>query len=98
MRLSWGADHDQSIEDEPSEPKGAAVRAAGAAARTGASRVRFGYRRLAVLLRRRGLAGQRQADLSLYTEDGLAVRINVRKKVARRARVPAQRATRPNEK
>jgi putative transposase len=44
------------------------------------------------------LAGQRQADLSLYTEDGLAVRINVRKKVARRARVPAQRATRPNEK
>lgn len=34
----------------------------------------------------------------LYTEDGLAVRTKVRKKIARRARVPMQRATRPNEK
>jgi len=34
----------------------------------------------------------------LYTEDGLAVRTKVRKKIARRSRVPALRATRPNEK
>jgi putative transposase len=34
----------------------------------------------------------------LYTEDGLAVRTKVRKKIARRARVPASAATRPNEK
>lgn len=35
---------------------------------------------------------------SLYTEDGLAVRTKVRGKIALRARVPALRATRPNEK
>ncbi len=34
----------------------------------------------------------------MYTDDGLAVRIKVRKKIARRARVPAQAAARPNEK
>jgi putative transposase len=34
----------------------------------------------------------------LYTADGLAVRTKVRKKIARRARVPTQAATRPNEK
>ena len=34
----------------------------------------------------------------LYTADGLAVRTKVRKKLARRARVPIAAATRPNEK
>jgi hypothetical protein len=47
-----------------------------------ASRVRFGYRRLIVMLRR--LAGQSQAGpTQLYTEDGLMVRIKLRRKVAR---------------
>lgn len=34
----------------------------------------------------------------LYTEDGLTVRTKVRKRLARRARVPMPKATRPNEK
>ncbi len=63
-----------------------------------ASRVRFGYRRLTVLLRREGWAVNAKRIYRLYTEDGLAVRTKVRKKIARRARVPALRATRPNEK
>jgi putative transposase len=62
------------------------------------SRVRFGYRRLTVMLRREGWAVNAKRIYRLYTEDGLAVRTKVRKKIARRARVPALRATRPNEK
>jgi putative transposase len=61
-------------------------------------RVRFGYRRLTVMLRREGWAVNAKRIYRLYTEDGLAVRTKVRKKIARRARVPALRATRPNEK
>jgi putative transposase len=63
-----------------------------------ASRVRFGYRRLTVLLRREGWAVNAKRIYRLYTEDGLAVRTKVRKKMARRTRVPAQAATRPNQK
>jgi putative transposase len=63
-----------------------------------ASRVRFGYRRLTVMLRREGWMVNPKRIYRLYTEDGLAVRTKVRKKIARRARVPMQRATRPNEK
>jgi putative transposase len=62
------------------------------------SRVRFGYRRLTVMLRREGWAVNAKRIYRLYTEDGLAVRTKVRKKIARRARVPVLRATRPNEK
>ena len=53
------------------------------------SRVRFGYRRLTVMLRREGWAVNAKRICRLYTEDGLAVRTKVRKKIARRARVPA---------
>jgi len=63
-----------------------------------ASRVRFGYRRLTVLLRREGWVVNAKRIYRLYTEDGLAVRTKVRKKIARRARVPARTATRPNER
>src|SRR5271156_2493970 len=63
-----------------------------------ASRVRFGYRRLTVLLRREGWAVNAKRIYRLYTEDGLAVRTKMRKKIARRARVPALTATRPNER
>jgi putative transposase len=62
-----------------------------------ASRVRFGYRRLTVMLRREGWAVNAKRIYRLYTEDGLAVRTKVRKKIARRSRVPALRATQPNE-
>jgi putative transposase len=63
-----------------------------------ASRVRFGYRRLTVMLRREGWMVNAKRIYRLYTEDGLAVRTKVRKKIARRARVPMLRATRPNQK
>ena len=63
-----------------------------------ASRVRFGYRRLTVMLRRDGWAVNAKRIYRLYTEDGLAVRTKMPKKIARRSRVPALRATRPNEK
>jgi len=63
-----------------------------------ASRVRFGYRRLTVMLRREGWMVNPKRIYRLYTEDGLAVRTKARKKIARRARVPMLRATRPNEK
>jgi transposase InsO family protein len=53
-----------------------------------ASRVRFGYRRLTVMLRRDGWPVNAKRIYRLYTEDGLAVRTKVRKKVARRSRVP----------
>jgi putative transposase len=63
-----------------------------------ASRVRFGYRRLTVMLRREGWPVNAKRIYRLYTADGLAVRTKVRKKIARRTRVPVLRATRPNEK
>jgi transposase InsO family protein len=63
-----------------------------------ASRVRFGYRRLTVLLRREGWVVNAKRIYRLYTEDGLAVRTKVRKKIARRARVLALKSLRPNQK
>jgi len=63
-----------------------------------ASRVRFGYRRLTVMLRREGWRVNAKRIYRLYTADGLAVRTKVRRKLARRARVPLAAATRPNEK
>jgi putative transposase len=63
-----------------------------------ANRVRFGYRRLTVLLRREGWPVNAKRIYRLYTEDGLAVRPKVRRKIARRTRVPLAKAIRPNEK
>ncbi len=63
-----------------------------------ASRVRFGYRRLTVMLRREGWKVNAKRIYWLYREDGLAARTKVRKKIARRARGAVLRATRPNEK
>ncbi len=63
-----------------------------------ASRMRFGYRRLTVLLRREGWRVNAKLIYRLYTEDGLVVRTKVRKKIARRMRTPMLKATRPNEK
>jgi putative transposase len=63
-----------------------------------ASRVRFGYRRLTVLLRREGWAVNTKRVYRLYRLDGLTVRTKLRKKIARRARGPMVQASRPNEK
>ena len=52
-----------------------------------ANRVRFGYRRLTVLLRRESWRVNAKRIYRLYTEDALAVRTKVRKKIARRTRV-----------
>jgi putative transposase len=63
-----------------------------------ASRVRFGYRRLTVILRREGWRVNPKRIYRLNTEDGLTVRTKVRKKLARRSRVLTPKATRPNQK
>jgi transposase InsO family protein len=63
-----------------------------------ASRVRFGYRRLTVILRREGWRVNPKRVYRLYTEDGLTVRTKVRKKLARRSRVATPRAMRPDAK
>ena len=61
-----------------------------------ASRVRFGYRRLTVLLRRDGWHVNAKRIDWLYTEDGLTVRTTHRTKAACRHRVPQPVATAPN--
>lgn len=63
-----------------------------------ASRVRFGYRRLTVILRREGWRVNPKRIYRLYTEDGLTVRTKLRKRLARRSRVVTPKATRPNQK
>jgi putative transposase len=54
------------------------------------SRVRFGYRRLTVLLKREGWAVNAKRIYRLYTEEGLTVRTKYRKKAAS----PPPRSTR----
>ncbi len=53
-----------------------------------AARVRFGYRRLAVLLRREGWKVNAKRVYRLYREDGLTVRTKRRTKAALRQRRP----------
>jgi putative transposase len=62
------------------------------------NRVRFGYRRLTVLLRRAGWRVHAKRIYRLYTEEGLTVRTKYRKKVASRSRVPQGLATAPNQR
>ena len=63
-----------------------------------AVRVRFGYRRLTVLLRREGWRVNAKRVWRLYREEGLTVRTKRRKKLASRARVPPPRATAPQQR
>jgi len=58
-----------------------------------ASRVRFGYRRLTVLLRRDGWRVNAKRIYRLYTDEGLTVRTKHRTKAAGRHRVPQAVAT-----
>jgi putative transposase len=59
--------------------------------------VRFGYRRLTVLLRREGWEVNAKRVYRIYAQEGMQVRTKVRRKSARRERLPAPRATRPNQ-
>ena len=61
-------------------------------------RVRFGYRRLTVLLKREGWPVNAKRIYRLYCDEGLTVRTKPRKKLASRARVPLPAPTRPNER
>jgi putative transposase len=58
-----------------------------------ASRVRFGYRRLTVLLKREGWRVNAKRIYRLYAEEGLTVRTKYRKKTASRSREPQGLAT-----
>jgi putative transposase len=63
------------------------------------SRVRYGYRRLTVLLRREGWAVNAKRVYRLYREEGLQVRTaKKRVKRAAHARVPLPEAVRPNQR
>jgi putative transposase len=63
-----------------------------------AVRVRFGYRRLTVLLKREGWPVNAKRIYRLYGDEGLTVRTKPRKRLASRPRVPMPAATRPNER
>ena len=61
-----------------------------------ATHVRYGYRRLTVLLRREGWKISAKRVYRLYDEENLKVRSTERKKIARRQRVPQAQARGPN--
>lgn len=63
-----------------------------------ASRVRYGYRRLTVLLKREGRAVNAKRIYRLYREEGLQVRTKKRSKHAAHVRVPLSAATQPNQR
>jgi putative transposase len=61
------------------------------------ARVRFGYRRLTVLLKREGWDVNAKRVYRIYQEEGLTVRTKKRKKAAQ-TRVPLTAAERPNQR
>jgi putative transposase len=63
-----------------------------------AVRIRFGYRRLTVLLKREGWRVNAKRIYRLYSDEGLTVRTKPRKRLASRPRVPVPAPTRPNER
>lgn len=63
-----------------------------------ANRVRFGYRRLTILLKREGWRVNAKRIYRLYSEEGLTVRTKYRRKAASRSRVPQAVATAPNQR
>ncbi len=62
------------------------------------SRVRYGYRRLTVLLKREGWAVNAKRIYRLYTEEGLIVRTQKRKHRAQRQRIAQGLAAQPNQR
>jgi putative transposase len=63
-----------------------------------AARVRYGYRRLHVLLRREGWPVNHKRVYRLYHEEGLGIRVKRRKKLASTPRVLPPPARRPRER
>ena len=63
-----------------------------------ASRPRYGYRRLHVLLRRQGWRVNHKRIARLYREEGLPVRTKRRRKTACQSRLELPEATRANER
>ena len=63
-----------------------------------AARVRYGYRRLHVLLRREGWTVNAKRVYRLYRAEGLSLRLKPRKKRVSGARVARPPAKRPNER
>jgi putative transposase len=63
-----------------------------------ATRVRYGYRRLHVLLRREGWQINHKRVYRRYREEGLAIRVKRRQKLTSASRVPPPPATRPLER
>lgn len=62
------------------------------------SRVRYGYRRLTVMLKREGWEVNAKRIYRLYTEEGLIVRTQKRKERAQRQRVAQGPSSRPNQR
>ena len=62
------------------------------------SRVRYGYRRLTVMLKREGWEVNAKRIYRLYSEEGLIVRTQKRRERAQRQRIPSGQATCPNQK
>jgi putative transposase len=62
-----------------------------------ATHVRYGYRRLTVLLRREGWHVNAKRVYRLYDQEELTVRSVERKKISRRQRVPQSIAAAPNQ-
>ncbi len=62
------------------------------------TRVRYGYRRLHVLLRREGWRVNHKRVYRLYREEGLGIRVKRRKKLASAARMLPPPAYRPQER
>ena len=63
-----------------------------------ASRPRYGYRRLTILLRRQGWHVNHKRIYRLYCEEGLQVRVKRRKKLASGIRVPVPCTSRVNQR
>ena len=63
-----------------------------------ATRVRYGYRRLHILLRREGWLVNHKRIYRLYREEGLGIRVKRRKKLASAPRVLPPPATQPCER
>lgn len=61
-------------------------------------RRRFGYRRIGVLLKRKGMIMKHKKLYRLYREEGLAVKRRRGRKRARGSRTPMPEATRPNQR
>ncbi len=62
------------------------------------SRVRYGYRRLTVLLRREGWEVNAKRVYRLYREEGLQVRTPKRRQTSAQVRVALSGASRPNQR